>query len=85
MLTPFVGQIQLFAFGYAPMGYLLCNGALLNVADNQALFSLIGYKFGGNGSSTFAIPNLNGSIPLNVNTGFMCYYIAVQGIYPTRD
>jgi microcystin-dependent protein len=85
LLTPFLGQIQLFAFGYAPMGYQLCDGALLSVESNQALFSLIGNKFGGNGSTTFALPKLNGSRPLNVDSDCMCYYIATQGIYPTRD
>lgn len=84
MLEPFYGQIQLFAFGYAPNGYLLCNGAILSIAGYQALFSLIRNKFGGDGITTFALPNLNGARPLNVPTGYMCYYIANFGMYPSQ-
>lgn len=81
MDMPFLGQIELFPYGFAPMGWMLCNGAILNVSQNSALFSLLGANFGGNGSSTFGIPNLTGAAPIP-NTA---YYIATQGLYPTRS
>jgi microcystin-dependent protein len=77
----FLGLIQLFPFGFAPSYWALCNGQILNVQQNTALYSLIGNKFGGNGSTTFALPNLtNTSAVAGMN-----YYIAVAGIYPTRE
>lgn len=81
MDTPFLGQIELFPYGYAPMGWILCNGALLNIQQNSALYALLGIRFGGNGSSTFGIPNLSGAEPIP-NTAF---YIATQGLFPVRD
>ncbi len=77
----FLGQIELFPYSFAPMGWLLCNGAILQIQQNTALYSLIGTKFGGNGTTTFALPNLQGAEP-TPGTGF---YICVSGIYPTRD
>ncbi len=76
-----IGQIQLFPYGFVPMGWALCNGQTIAVTQNQALFSLIGNKFGGNGATTFALPNLAGCEP-NPNCA---YYIATQGIYPSRS
>lgn len=84
MTVPFVGTIQLYAFGYAPTGYMLCNGATLPVAGYQPLYSLIGNKFGG-GGAYFCLPNLAGADPLEVTPGFMCYYIAYSGIYPVKN
>lgn len=86
-MEPIIGQIQLFPFGYAPQGWALCNGAILQVMQNQALFSLIGATYGGNGSSTFGLPNLLGAIPYanpNPNSPMLAFYIATQGIYPVR-
>lgn len=85
-MDPFLGQIQLFAFNYAPEGWMLCNGAMLNIQQYSALFALIGTTYGGDGSTTFALPNLmNATLPPNPGSGsFMCYYIAVQGIFPIR-
>jgi microcystin-dependent protein len=77
----FLGQIVCFPYSFVPMGWLLCNGQILQIQQNTALFSLIGTKFGGNGTTTFAIPNLQGAEP-QPGTG---YYICVSGIYPTRD
>ena len=77
----YLGDIQLFAYNFVPMGWLLCNGALLQVIQNQALFSLISNKFGGNGSTTFALPNMTSDSPL----AGMNYYMCVSGIYPIRD
>ncbi|MDR0202702.1 MAG: tail fiber protein [Delftia acidovorans] len=63
-MDPFVGEIRAFAFGQAPRGWLLCNGALLSINTNQALFSLLGTRYGGNGSTTFGVPDLRGRAPI---------------------
>lgn len=76
-----LGQIVLYSFPFAPMGFMSCEGQILQVAQNQALFSLIGFTYGGNGSTTFALPNLKGAEPLPN----MKYYIAVEGLYPQRS
>lgn len=60
----FVGQIILFPFGFAPAGFALCNGQIIPLAQNTALFSLLGTTFGGNGQTTFAVPDLRGRVPL---------------------
>lgn len=77
----FLGSICLFAFNFAPQGFLLCNGQTLPINTNTALFSLIGITYGGNGSSTFQLPNLAGASPVSG----MQYYICTQGIYPQRQ
>jgi microcystin-dependent protein len=58
-MTPFLGQIEIFSFGFAPKGWAQCNGQLLPINQNQALFSLLGTTYGGNGVQTFGLPNLN--------------------------
>lgn len=60
MDSPFLGMVQYFAFNFAPKGYALCNGAQLSIAQNQALFALLGTMYGGNGQTTFALPDLQG-------------------------
>jgi len=60
MNSPFLGMVQYFAFDWAPRGYALCNGALLSIQQNAALFSLLGTQYGGNGIQTFALPDLRG-------------------------
>ncbi|MGS0763920.1 phage tail protein [Syntrophomonas curvata] len=77
----FLGQIVLFPYTFTPLGWMKCDGATLNIQQNTALFSLIGNKFGGNGTTTFCIPNLLGAEPISG----MNYYICISGIYPTRD
>jgi len=64
--TPYLGQISPFSFNYAPKGWAMCNGQLLPINQNQALFSLLGTYYGGNGTTTFALPNLQGSIAMGV-------------------
>lgn len=59
-MDPFIGQISITGFNYAPRGWALCNGQLLAIAQNQALFSLLGTTYGGNGVTTFALPDLRG-------------------------
>ncbi len=76
-----LGEIELFPFTFVPRGWLLCNGQLLNIAQNQALYSLLGFSYGGDGRTTFALPNLLGTEPVP-NTK---YYIAIEGLYPTRN
>jgi microcystin-dependent protein len=67
--NPFVGEIRCFGFNFAPIGWALCNGQLLAISQNAALFSLLGTSFGGNGTTNFALPNLQGNVPMNQGTG----------------
>ena len=69
MAEPFLSEIRLVSFGFAPKGWSLCNGALLPINQNQALFSLLGTTFGGNGSTNFALPDLRGRVPIHVGSG----------------
>lgn len=69
MTEPFLGEIQIFGFNFTPSGWAACNGALLPVAQNSALFALIGVAYGGNGSSTFQLPNLASRAPGGTGTG----------------
>ena len=64
MAEPYLGEIKIFGFGFAPRGYALCNGQVMPVQQNQALFALLGVRYGGNGSTTFALPNLAGRTPI---------------------
>jgi microcystin-dependent protein len=70
MSTPFLGQISTFGFGFPPQGWALCDGQLLPISQNQALFALLGTQFGGNGTSTFALPNLQGAFALCANSQY---------------
>jgi microcystin-dependent protein len=65
MSSPFVAEIRMFGCNFAPTGWAQCNGQLLPLSQNTALFSLLGTMYGGDGKSTFALPNLQGSVPLN--------------------
>jgi microcystin-dependent protein len=67
---PFLGELKIVSFGYAPKGWALCNGQLLPINQNQALFSLLGTMYGGDGRTTFALPNLQGRAPIHVGQGF---------------
>lgn len=86
---PFVGQICLFPFNFAPAGWASCDGQLLPISQNTALFSLLGTTYGGDGKSTFALPNLNKRTPDGVSAHpldeySVGYCIALQGIFPYR-
>ena len=61
----YVGEIRIFSMGFAPKGWALCNGQLLSIQQNQALFSLLGTTYGGNGTTTFQLPDLRGRVALN--------------------
>jgi microcystin-dependent protein len=69
MAEPFLSEIRIFSFGFAPKGWALCNGQLLPINQNQALFSLLGTTFGGDGRVNFALPNLQGNVPIHVGDG----------------
>ncbi len=69
-MDQFLGQLTLASFSFAPKGWALCNGQLLPVSQNQALFSLIGTSFGGNGSTTFALPDLRGRVALGSGSSY---------------
>ena len=70
MSTPFLSEIKIVSFNFAPKGWALCNGQLLPINQNQALFSLLGTTYGGDGRVNFALPNLQGRIPNHVGNGF---------------
>ena len=69
MAEPFLSEIRLMSFNFAPRGWAECNGQLLPINQNQALFSLLGTTFGGNGQTTFALPDLRGRTPIHVGGG----------------
>ena len=71
MSSPFIGEIRMFGGNFAPQGWAFCNGALMPIAENDALFTLIGTTYGGDGQTTFALPNLQSRIPLHVGPGFI--------------
>jgi microcystin-dependent protein len=68
-MDPFIGEIRIFAGNFAPRGWAMCNGQLMSISQNTALFSLLGTSFGGDGRTTFALPNLQGSAPLMAGQG----------------
>jgi microcystin-dependent protein len=69
MSEPFVGQIQIFGFNFAPQGWALCAGQILPISQNTALFSILGTTYGGDGKSNFALPNLQGRVPIQQGQG----------------
>jgi microcystin-dependent protein len=71
MGEPFLSEIRIFGFSYAPRAWAFCNGQLLPINQNQALFSLLGTTYGGNGQTTFALPDLRGQVPLHSGSGFI--------------
>lgn len=75
---PMLGEIIMFAGSFAPRGWAFCDGSLLPISENSALFSILGTIYGGDGRSTFALPNLE-------NQGNVKYIIAIQGFYPSRN
>jgi microcystin-dependent protein len=69
MAEPFLSEIKLVSFNFPPKGWALCNGQFLPINQNQALFSLLGTTYGGNGQTTFALPDLRGKVPIHVGNG----------------
>jgi microcystin-dependent protein len=70
MAQPYVGEIRIFAGNFAPAGWMFCEGQLLAISENETLFNIIGTTYGGDGQSTFALPDLRGRIPLHFGNGF---------------
>jgi len=81
----YLGEICHFAFNFTPRGFMACRGQLMPIRTNVALFSLLGTTYGGDGMTTFALPDLRGKSPLDREDSDTHYYIAVHGIYPARD
>jgi microcystin-dependent protein len=71
MAQPFVGEIRMFAGSFAPAGWMFCEGQLLPISENEVLFQLIGTTYGGDGESTFALPDLRGRVPIHLGNGFI--------------
>lgn len=70
MGTPYMGEIKIISWNYAPKGWVFCNGQMLPINQNQALFSLFGTTYGGNGQTTFGLPNMQGRVPVHMGAGF---------------
>jgi len=70
MSSPFIGEIRMFGGNFAPVGWAFCDGSLIPISENDALFNLIGTTYGGDGQNTFALPDLRSRIPLHVGPGF---------------
>ena len=81
MDEPILGQIQLYSYQFEMMGWMSCQGQTLQIMQNQALFSLIGNKYGGDGITTFCLPDLRNTEPVEGTR----YFIATQGLYPQRQ
>src|SRR6267143_3676160 len=81
MANPFVAEIRIFPFNFAPKGWAFCAGQLLPISQNTALFSLLGTFYGGDGKSNFALPNLQGSVPVHQGQGpgLSEYFLGQQG------
>ena len=82
MGTPFLSEIKIVSFGFAPKGWALCNGQFLPINQNQALFSLLGTTYGGNGQTTFALPDLRGRASMHVGGG---HDLGRDGRHGVRD
>src|ERR1017187_2234882 len=70
MAQPYVGEIRMFAGNFAPAGWMFCQGQLLPISEFETLFNLIGTTYGGDGQSTFALPDLRGRLPIHMGNGF---------------
>jgi microcystin-dependent protein len=71
MAQPYVGEIRMFAGNFPPVGWMFCSGQLLPISENETLFNLIGTTYGGDGQSTFALPDLQGRLPIHFGNGFI--------------
>jgi microcystin-dependent protein len=79
MSNPYIGEIRIFAGNFAPQGWAFCDGSLYPIAENDALFSLIGTTYGGDGQTTFALPDLRGRLPLHEGTLGSTYVMGQTG------
>src|SRR5882724_10762470 len=71
MAQPYVGEIRMFGGNFAPAGWMFCEGQLLPISENETLFNLIGTTYGGDGQSTFALPDMRGRLPIHQGNGFV--------------
>ena len=71
MAQPYVGEIRMWAGNFPPVGWMFCDGSLVSIAENEVLFQLIGTTYGGDGESTFALPDLRGRLPIHQGNGFV--------------
>ena len=79
-----MGEIKLFPYNFAPQNWAQCNGQLMQISQNTAVFSLVGTMYGGDGQTTFGLPNLTAANPL-ASEGAVGYCICISGIYPQRN
>jgi microcystin-dependent protein len=70
-MDPFIGEVRAVGFSFGPVGWNICQGQLISISDNQALFTLIGTTYGGNGQTTFGLPNLQSRIPVHQGNGYV--------------
>jgi microcystin-dependent protein len=86
MAQPYIGEIRIFAGNFAPAGWAFCDGQLLPISENETLFTLIGTTYGGDGQSTFALPDLRGRLPLHHGNGFqLAQSGGVEAVTLTQD
>jgi microcystin-dependent protein len=85
MPTPYMGELKLLAFSYAPQGWAMCNGQLLPINQNQALFSLLGTMYGGNGQTTFALPDRRGRAPLHAGAVIQGQELGTEAVTLTQS
>ena len=84
-MDPFIGEIRAFGFTFAPLGWAQCNGQVMPINENQELFTVLGATYGGDGRTTFALPDLRKS-GISAGPGItVLYYIALRGIFPPRE
>jgi microcystin-dependent protein len=81
MSTPFLGELKIISWNFAPKGWALCNGQFLPINQNQALFSILGTTFGGNGQTTFALPDLRGRVPIHQGQGWQIGQAAGEEVH----
>ena len=79
MAEPFIGEVRSFSFGVVPKGWAQCQGQLLNIQQNAALYSLLGVQFGGDGKTTFGLPDLRGRVPVHRNPTQQDYIVGAKG------
>lgn len=69
MAEPFIGEIRMFPYSFAPLNWAYCNGQLIQISQNMSLYAIIGTRYGGNGTTNFGVPNLQGRVPMHAGTG----------------
>ena len=84
-MDTFLGSLMLVPYNFAPRGWQFCQGQLLPISQNTALFALIGNTYGGDGKTTFALPDLRANAITDANGGALTWIIALEGIFPARD